>query len=285
MFSIKTTILNINNFKIIYTNKSVKVLDCLNRNNKYNKFKNIDKSLQINNELSYAEHFNKNINYLALNEIICKLKILEEYKYSLTLNFDNIIINELNDNVLIFCFDNKLNIKNIIDNIINIAKVIDVDNYLIINFTDLFHLNSIQLLILISYLFKKIKIIYCKILKQNVLIGYNYIYNKQIIVLLNNIVKKWKNGFTIKTFGIDINDIQSKVNIFNQSIFNNLININIKMCNSNIDIDKEKELLFNNYLKKYKLIPFNFNCNHDLNYLSIYNCFICNNCFELFNLF
>ena len=49
--------------------------------------------------------------------------------------------------------------------------------------------------------------------------------------------------------------------------------------------DDEIKSIFNNFLKVYKIIPFEFNCNHCLMYSEIKKHFICKKCFELFNLF
>ena len=281
MFSIHTDKHTNLNYNIVYSNKQIK--SNLINNKKYIKYNKIDKSLAINNELSTIDNMNKSINYYALNEIISKLKIFNEYKNSLILNFDNIIINEINDNVLIISFEYNLNIKKVIENILNIVKIIELDNYIIINYVDLFFNNNIELLIILSKLFKKIKIFYCKTLKQNILIGYNYIHNNLIILLFKNIIKKWKKNYYIKTFNIDINNIQNKILIYNEFIFNYFLNINLNIYN--LESSNEKEHVFNHFLKIYKLIPFEFNCNHCLMYSEIKKHFICKKCFELFNLF
>lgn len=280
MFSIKTTCNN--KLNIIYSNKQNKInLNLIN--NKYINYNKIDKDKLINNELSYINHMNKSINYYALHEILSKIKIFDDYKNSLILNFDTIIINEINDINLIISFEYNLNLKKIIENILNIIKIIDKDDYIIINYIDLYYTCNLELLIILSKLFKKIKIYYCKILKQNILIGYNYIHNEIIISLLINIIKKWKKNYYIKTFNINMDYIKDKVLIYNEFIFNYFLNINLKIYN--IQNTNEKELVFNNYLKLNKLLLFNFNCSHSLEYNEIKEYYICTKCYELFNLF
>ena len=283
MFSIKNINCITYNNNIVYCKKESRPSKSLLNCDKYKKYIEIDRSLNINNYLSQIKKYSKPIEYVALHEIISKMKIFNDYKNSLVLSYDTIIINELNESVLIFSLESSLSIKLIINNILNVSKIIDTDNYLIINYINLFSVNSVELLMLLSQIFKKIKIFYSKVLQQNILICCNYIYNNNLLKHFHSIFKKCRKNYNIKQLNLQIDTkILKNVINYNNNIFDYYININNKI--NNLSIINEKEYIFNNYLKVLKIIKNDKECIHCFTYSYIYECYICKGCYELFNL-
>jgi len=276
---------NVSLKNVIYTTAESRPSKTLLNCDIYKIYNVINKNLNIINELSNIDVQTKPIEYYVLQEIITKLKIFNEYKHSFGLSFNNITINETdNDNIIIFSIEKITTFKSVIINVINLFKMIENNNYLIIDYIDLFKSNSIEFVIILSNLFKKIKIYYCKLLKKNILIGIKYIYNKKTINYIKKILLNLKNNYFVKQFNINVNkQLQLNIYDYNNKIFNYYININNKL--SIIEIIEEKEFIFNNFLKVNRIIKNIPNCNHLLIKCYLNDCFICTKCYEYFNIF
>lgn len=253
----------------------------------YKIYSKININLDILNEFSYLNNQSKKIEYFLLKEIINIFKLNIIKNESLSLSFDTIIINEIlnnnNENInnIIFCFDTDISLYNIVKNILILIKELQNNNILLINFTNLFTYTSIELLYIISQLFKKVKIYYCKLLKQNILYCANYNHNSNITIFLKSIFRNWKINTHIRQFGIYIEQsIINKIKIHNDFIMNYYININNNISQSTLE---EKEYFFKNYIKKHtKNIHNCFECNHQLKELNLFKCMICCKCYDLF---
>ena len=136
-------------------------------------------------------------------------------------------------------------------------------------------------MIIISILFKKIKIYYSKLLKQNILYCIHYKNNSNITVFIKNILLNWNKESNIRQFGIFINnELLNKIKNHNNNIFDYYINLNNNFALSTLD---EKEYFFKNYIKKHNKITSNcFDCNHTLKEYNLFNCYICSKCYDLF---
>jgi len=258
MFSISNTLTSLNYDDCTYLNTTSRpsktIIDC----DKYKLYSKIDKNIDIIYEFSYINHQNKPKEFFILQEIINKLKIIDDYKYSFALSFDTIIINEMEHNNIIISLDTEINIRKLIENVISILKIIENDNILILSFVDLYTYTSIELLMILSGLFNKVKIFYCKLIQK-------------------------KNTY-IKKFGVNLEkSYENKVLNYNSIIFDYYINIYNKYYI--IELIEEKEYLFKRYQKKNRIIKNIINCNHDLTICNFHDCYICKKCYELFNLF
>jgi hypothetical protein len=154
---------------------------------------------------------------------------------------------------------------------------------LIINFINLFTYPSAELLIIISNMFQKVKIYYCKIIKQNVLYCQNFTTNShEIKQFIDNVLSKWK--FNVRQFGIFINSsVLDLIKIHNTYIFDYYININNNIADSTME---DKEFFFKHYCKKYsKNNPNAFECSHSLKEYNLEKCYICIKCYELFSVY
>lgn len=255
----------------------------------YKEFSRIYTNLEILNEFTCINNQSKKREYFLLKEIINIFKLNSLDTDNFSISYDNIIINEIiNENNLviniIFCFDNDISIRNIVINLLTLIKELQNKDCLLINFDHLFTYPSSELLIIISNLFSKVKIYYCKLLKQNILYCYNYKNNKHITVFLKNIIKNWNKNSNIRQFGIFINElILKKIKHHNNFIFDYYIKLNNNFANSTLE---EKEYYFKNYIKKNsKLINHCFDCNHEIKEFNLFNCYICNKCYDLFMIY
>lgn len=255
-------------------------------------------NLEIIDEFSSIK---KKKEYYLLKEIINIFKLDTLYlldNETLSISFDTILINEIeinNENKnLIMCFDNDISLRNIIVNLNSLIKELNNGDSLIINYHHLFIYPSAELLHLISILFKKVKIYYSKLLKQNILYCIDYVSNNNINIFIRNILKKWNKNSNIRQFGIFIDEsLFEKIKIFNNTIFDYYINLNNNFALSSIE---DKEYLLKIYLKTYCKNKENINenenysnhsfiCNHDIVEFNLMNCFICKKCYDLFQLY
>jgi len=249
----------------------------------YKQFIKLDLTLDIINEYSYLKKNSKPIEFFLLHEIINKLKIFKDFLESFALSFDTIVVNEVNNVNVIFCIDTNIVFKQLIENIISLFKIIEPGDYLILNFVDLYSYTSFELLILLSKMFKKVKVYYSKLLKKNIFIGIYYIHNNEMLVYFKNIYNKLDKNSFIKKFGVEIDKSEEiKIYKFNSFIFNYYKNIYNKIHIT--ELINEKEFLFKHYMKQNGLIKQNLNCNHNLIICNYYNCYICTKCYELFNI-
>ena len=172
-------------------------------------------------------------------------------------------------------------LENIIENLQQLIKEMNNGDNLIINYTNLFTYPSAELLIIILNLFHKVKVYYCKILKQNVLYCINYKNLSNITVFVRNILIKWKSN--IRQFGIYINStILDLIKIHNTFIFDYYLNLNDNIADSTLE---DKEFFFKHYCKKYsKTNSSIYDCNHSLKEYNLEKCYICIRCNELFSL-
>lgn len=261
---------------------SKSLIDC----NKYKEYSKLNLNIDILNEFSYINSQTKTLNSLLLRELISVFKL--EESISLSLSFDTIIINEGNEENgenfnLLFCLEKTPTIKNIFENLQQLFEEINNGDNLIINFVNLFTYPSAELLIIILNMFQKVKIYYCKIIKQNVLYCQNFITNShEIKQFINNVLSKWK--FNVRQFGIFINSsVLDLIKIHNTYIFDYYININNNIADSTIE---DKEFFFKHYCKKYsKNNPNAFECGHSLKEYNLEKCYICTKCYELFSVY
>ena len=292
MFSIKQIDLNKQNTydynNCIYSSgisrPSKSIIEC----ESYKNYSNLN--LDIFNEFSSIQ---KKKEYYLLKEIInvFKLDLLESE--SLSISFDIIIINEfeienINKN-LIFCFDSDISLRNILLNLNSLIKELNNGDSLIMNYHNLFTYPSAELLSIISVLFKKIKVYYCKLLKQNIIYCKDYSNNSTINIFIYNVIKNWNKNSNIRQFGIFIDEsLLDKIKSFNNIIFDYYINLNNNFALSTLE---EKEYFIKNYFRIHCNIKNNninissFNCNHDIVEFNLMNCFICKKCDDLFQLY
>lgn len=304
MFSIKQTelgnqtLFDVNNciFSTGLSRPSKSVINC-------DLYKNYSRlNLDIFNEFS---SINNKRNYYLLKEIISVFK-LEVYDINtLSISFDTIIINEFekeNKN-LIFCFDNDISLRNILYNFSEIIKELNNGDDLIINFHNLFIYPAVELLIIIGSLFNKVKIYYCKLIKQNIIYCKNYCNNGNensisIVTFINKVLQNWNKNSHIRQFGIFINEsLLSKVKKYNNFIFDYYIELNNNFSISTIE---DKEYFLKNYVKKFSNtsnasnvsnvsnasnVSNLFNCNHDIVEFNLMKCFVCKKCNDLFKIY
>lgn len=289
MFSIKTNNNLINEFDtdncIFSTNESrpsKSLIDCI----KYKEFSKLNLHIDILNEFSFINSQSKTLESLLLRELINVFKLNKKDNSSnlidnISLSFDTIIINETDNNNLLFCLEKIPTIKNIMENLQQLIKEMNNGDNLIINYINLFTYPSAELLIIILNTFHKVKIYYCKILKQNILYCINYKNISNIKIMISNILSKWKSN--IRQFGIFINStILDLIKIHNTFIFDYYLNLNNNIADSKLE---DKEFFFKHYCKKYSKTNSNiFDCNHSLKEYNLEKCFICIRCNELFSL-
>ncbi len=304
MFTIKINdnlITNNNSYNILSTDNCIfstnesrpskSLIDC----NKYKEYSKLNLNIDILNEFSYINSQTKTLNSLLLRELISVFKLDESI--SLSLSFDTIMINEGNEGNeeneknegngengnLLFCLEKTPTIKNIFENLQQLLEEIHEGDNLIINFINLFTYPSAELLIIISNMFQKVKIYYCKIIKQNVLYCQNFNTNSdEIKQFINNVLSKWK--FNVRQFGIFINSsVLDLIKIHNTYIFDYYININNNIADSTME---DKEFFFKHYCKKYsKNNPNAFECSHSLKEYNLEKCYMCIKCYELFSVY
>jgi hypothetical protein len=219
MFSIHNDSLdNINNNYIFSTQvsrPSKSLIDC----DLYKKFSKINLNLEILNEFKFTK--SKSKDYYLIHELINVFKLDSLDVDSFSISFDSIIINEVTSNTnLILCFENDISLRNIMINFDLLIKELKNDDSLILNYDSLFTYPSAELLLLISNMFKKIKIYYCKLIKQNIIYCKNYIYKQHINVFINTIVRDWNKNSNIRQFGIFIDEsLLEKIKKHNNIIF------------------------------------------------------------------
>lgn len=284
-------VININN--IIYSlntsRPSKSLLDC----NLYQDYSKIDKKLNIINEYSYLNIQNIQNTKYVLKEIMNKLKffkhsneenVVNHYFNNLNIQYDTLLIYDIEfqecNRTIIFSFEKTLKFKKIIEDIIYLVNILKTDDYLILNYIDVFTNLSLEYLILLSNIFTKIKLFYCKILKQNILICEKYFINENVIKYIKNINYK-KN---INQFGLNIcPKLQNNITEYNTNIFNYYINIFSKINKYNL-LD-EKEYIFKNYSKRIGILKNGsiLDCNHTFKECYIYDCLICTKCYDLYN--
>lgn len=288
---------------------SKSLIDC----EAYKKYSKINLNLEILDEFSYINSQTKSKEYYLIREIINVFKLDNLDIDNFSLSFDSIIINEFisknknenengNDNKnekeqepeqepeqeklnnLLLCFDVDISLNNIINNIYLLIKELQRGDSLILNFTSLFTYPSAELLIIICNMFSKVKVYYCKLIKQNVLYCNNYASVPDIHVFIKNIKMDLNKNSNIRQFGLFIDElILKKIKNHNNFIFNYYIELNDNFINCDIE---EKEYFFKNYLKKHnKLNCSTLNCNHNLKVFNMFNCYICNKCFDLFSVY
>tara|TARA_B100001093_G_scaffold299728_1_gene285812 strand:+ start:1849 stop:2721 length:873 start_codon:yes stop_codon:yes gene_type:complete len=290
MFSLKHsnlnryTDLNLNYENCIYSvsnsRPSKSLIDC----NLYKEFTKINFNLNILDEFSYCNTLYKNKDNLLINNIINIFKLDNLDINSIVISYDSIIVSEIDNNDIYFCFDNNINLRNILNNLIILVKELKKNDSLIINFSDLYNYPSAELFIILNYLFKKTIIYNCKLIKNNLIYCKEFEYNNDIYIFLKNCLKQWNNNSFIKQFGIYINnDTLNKIKEFNNSILNYYINISHNLVLSSID---EKEYFLKNFIKNNKINnDTSFNCNHIIKEFNVYNCYICSKCHELFQFY
>ena len=254
----------------------------------YKQFSKINYNLEILNEFSYLNNQTKKRDYFLLREIIniFKLNTFDTFDTdNISISYDNIIINQITceNNIIynmIFCFDDDISLRNVVVNLSTLIKELQNKDCLLINYDNLLTYPSAELLIIISNLFTKVKVYYCKLLKQNILYCFNYKNNQYITVFLKNIIKNWNKNSNIRQFGIFIDEfILKKIKNHNNFLFEYYIKLNKNISNSTLE---EKEYFFKNYIKKNSTSNRCFDCNHELKEFNLFNCYICNKCFDLF---
>ena len=270
-------------FLINQSRPSKSLIDC----EKFKDYSKLNFNIDILNEFSYIKSQSKTLESLVLRELMSVFKLEKHISCeNISLSFDVIIINETNFNEdkknLIFCLEKTPKIKNIIESLDQIIKEINDKDCLIISYIDLFTYPSAELLIIIFNMFEKIKIYYCKILKQNILYCKNYKNISNINLFIKNILKIWK--LNVRQIGIYTNSTTLNLiknhNIF---IFDYYLNINKCITESTLE---DKEYFFKHYCKKYSKNNYSpFECNHSFQKYNLEKCFICIKCYELFYLY
>ncbi len=287
MFSLKKINNLIDNFNyencIFSANESrpsKSVIDC----NKYKEYIKLNLNLEILNEFSYLNYQTKPMEYFLLRELINIFKLNYSENDNISLSFDSIIINENygehKKNNLIFCLENQPTIKNILSNLLQVIKEINNEDNLIINYIHLFTYPAVELLVIILNMFDKIKVYYCKILKQNILYCINYKHNSNIIIFLKNIINKYKIS-NIRQFGIYIDTTNlNLIKQYNIFILDYYLNLNRNIVHSSLE---DKEFFFKHYCKKYSKMNTNtFECNHSIKEFNLQNCHIYIKFYDLF---
>jgi hypothetical protein len=268
------------NYCVYSTNESRPSKSLINCNwyKEYNKF---DLNLEIFNEFSYND---KKLENLLIREFINVFKLSLFNIEDISLSFDNIIINNLDNFNLVFCLEKKIKLKTIIENFVILLKELENGDNLIINYLNLFTYPSAEFLKVLCNLFSKIKIYYCKLLKQNIIYCINYKNNSHITIYIKNVLKNWNKNSYIRQFGIFLNE-EELILIKNHNcfIFNYYIDFNKNLSNSSLI---EKEYLYKLYYKKYfKINQDNKECIHEIVNFNMQNCFICKKCSDLFMIY
>tara|TARA_B110000858_G_C17755899_1_gene452096 strand:- start:538 stop:1386 length:849 start_codon:yes stop_codon:yes gene_type:complete len=280
MIRIKQNDLDLNiDLCIISTNESRPSKSLINID-EYKLFSKLDLSLNIINE--YNNNIDK-IDKMLLYDIINHLNIFTEYKENLFISFNTICINELENSNLILSINTKkkYTIKCFLAIFKNILTEININDYLVISYLDLFNYPTYELLIILSSFFYKIKIYFCKIIKQNLILCYKYKSCNCTHIYINQLLSKLKNNLNIRKFGLFIkNEDLKDINYYNSLIFNYYINI-FNFIHFDFYLE-EIELLYKNNQKKFGLLKYNHTCNHYLVNCNINSCLICKNCYEFF---
>ena len=254
----------------------------------YKEYSKINTNLEILNEFSYINNQSKKKEYFLLKEIINIFKLNSIDIDNFSISYDNIIINEIrgendNNHNIIFCFDKNISIRNIVINLLTLIKELQNKDCLLINYDNLFTYPSSELLLIISNLFTKVKVYYCKLLKQNILYCIDYKNNKNITVFLKSIIKIWSKNSNIRQFGIFIDEfILKKIKNHNYYLFDYYIKLNKNFSNSTLE---EKEYYFKHYIKKNNKIINTSNCSHEIKEFNLLNCYICCKCYDLFMIY
>lgn len=287
MFSIKKENSYINNFDFnncIFSSGPSRPSKSLINCNLYKEYNKINFNLDILNEFSYINSQNKKIEHFILREIINNFKLDISDIDVLSISFDSIIINEINNNNLIFCFDYDISLRNLLINLNELIKELQNNDSIIMNFSNLYTYPSSELLLIFCNLFDKVKIYYSKLLKQNIIYCKNYNQNSSITVFIKNVLKKWNKDSHIRQFGIYVKEnIINEIKIHNNNIFNYYINLYDNLINSSIE---DKEYFFKNYIKQHnKNNNTCLDCNHEIKEFNLLNCYICSKCYDLFMLY
>lgn len=256
----------------------------------YKEYSKINLESDFFNDFFNLNNKTKKIEYYLIRELINVFKLDNIVNESFTISFDSIIINEIRHNIvkdnynIIICFENNLCLRNILINFNQLIIELTYNDSLIINFENLFYIPNVQIIYIISLLFKKVKIYYCKLLKQNIIYCYKYKQNKYITVFLKKIVNNWNKDTNIRNLNINVEEfILYKIKYHNMYIFKYYIYIIKNLINISIE---DKELYFKNYIKKnFRLHQNQINCNHELKYNNLTNCYICSKCYELFMIY
>lgn len=230
-------------------------------------------------------------NYYLLKELICVFKLDISDLDTLSISYNTIIINEFekNNKNLVFYFDNDISLRNILVNINEIIPELKDGDFLVINYHNLFIYPALELLAIISKLFVKVKIYYCKLIKQNILYCKEFNHDTVVIEFIDNIIKNWNNKLNIRQFGISIHEnILNNIKSFNNSIFKYYIELNNNFSTSTLE---DKEYFLKNYIKKYSINNSSItcintmNCNHDIIELNLMKCYVCKKCYDLFQIY
>lgn len=284
---------------------SKSVIDC----NLYREFIKIYNLQCLEHPLHISE-CEKPIETIILKQIFLLFFNKKKYPFDfndLSISFNNIIINEIESdkesitNVIFNIryevkkgteeINNSFSLINIIKLFYDITFELKKNDFLIFSFTNLFTYTSCELLLIISKLFKKIKIFYSEILNQNIIIGYYYIHDSNTILFLKQINNQLKNITKpiefIRQFGIFIdNTILNNIKNFNTFIFNKYIQ-KLKRLTISSNPETSEQLTNKIILKNLNLIKINntnySDCPHQIIFNSFYNCYVCKKCFELFN--
>lgn len=251
----------------------------------YKKYSKINLNVEILDEFSFINSQSKSKESYLIREIINVFKLDKFGIDNFSLSFDSIIVNEVNENCnitnLVLCFDLDISLNNILNNLFLLIKELNNGDSLILNFPTLFTYPNAELLIIICNMFSKVKVYYCKLIKQNILYCNNYMNVTDINVFIKNIKNNWNKNSNIRQFGLFINEfLLEKIKKHNTLIFNYYIKLNDNFINCDIE---EKEYFFHNYSKKHKKTSCStLDCNHDLKVFNMFNCYICNKCYDLF---
>ena len=243
----------------------------------YTKYSQLNLELEIFDEYSDFQLKSSDKYHFALIDIlnIYRLETIDD-----TISFNTINIYEITNNSLIVCFEKVPTMYNTCYNLSLIMKELLIGDSILINFTNLFTFPSIELLLLIKSLFSKLKVYYCKILKQIIIYGKNCnsLINSDIF---ENICSKWSKNCNVRQFGIFIeSSILIQIKKFNDYIFSYYLDLSLKLHSLNIN---DKEYFLKHYIKKQShkctLIK---DCDHSLKICNLLDCFICIKCADLF---
>jgi len=201
-----------------------------------------------------------------------------------TISFNTINIYELNDNKnLLVCFETTPTLYNTCYNLTLIVKELSIDDSIVINYVDLFRFPSVEFLILLKIFFTKLKVYYCKILKQTIIYGKkcNSLTN---INIFQHIYSKWNKNCNIRQFGIFIDsNILMLVKNFNDYIFSYYLDLSVKLYNLSIN---DKKYFLKHYIQKQsRTCTLIKDCNHVFKVFNLLDCFICIKCNELFMIY
>lgn len=268
------------NYCVYSTNESRPSKSLINCNlyKEYNKF---DLNLELFNEFTSTD---KKLEHLLIREFINVFKLYIFNIDDISLSFDNIIINNLENNNLVFCLDKEIKLKSIIENFTILLKELENGDNLIINYINLFTYPSAEFLKVLCNIFSKLKIYYCKLLKQNIIYCINYTSKPYITNYIKNLLKNWNKNSYIRQLGIFLNEEELiLIKRHNTFIFNYYIDFNKNLSNSSLI---EKEYLYKIYYKKhFKINQENKECFHEIINFNINNCYICKKCNDLFMIY